>query len=221
MRMGAVRIRHLTAALTTLLLAACGSAGSTPAPQGSTPAPQGSGTSAGWEITVYYTAVQQYHSGTPTAVTGCPELDCTRGTDALGTFPKDFVQAVHDEGTGITTDGRYLNWSYDTGYWIDTATRDTDGDALVPFVSAAADPGVLSDGTRFVIENCGAQDDGSEVPAMVCSRLRGARWTIADEFTPGLGGEKHIDAYIGEETGPGFTDSDWYVTLTGATVHIG
>ena len=32
-----------------------------------------------------------------------------------------------------------------------------------------------------------------------------ANWTITDEFTPGLGGSRHVDLYIGEETGPGFT----------------
>jgi hypothetical protein len=41
---------------------------------------------------------------------------------------------------------------------------------------------------------------------------------VTDEFTPRLGGSKHIDAYIGPETGPGFTGSKWYITLTGATL---
>jgi 3D (Asp-Asp-Asp) domain-containing protein len=185
------------------------------------PAPAPSASSDGWEITVYYTAVEQYHSGPPTPVTGCPTIDCARGTDELGTFPRDFVQAVQAEGTGVTLDGRYLNWSYDIGYWIDSATRDTAGNRLVPYVTAAADPDVLPAGTTFTIEDCGAQDDGSPLPALVCSRFRAARWRITDEFTPGLGGERHIDVYLGEETGRGFTDSDWYVTLAGATIHLG
>jgi len=179
------------------------------------------GTSAGWTVTVYYTAVEKYHSGPPTPVTGCTKLDCQHGKDDLGTYPKDFVEAVHDEGTGITTAGRYLNWSYDTGYWIDSAARDTAGRPLRPFESAAADPDVLKAATRFTITGCGHQDDGSEPPADVCAKLRAARWTITDEFTPGLGGKKHIDAYIGEETGPGFTDSPWYITLKSATLRIG
>jgi hypothetical protein len=178
------------------------------------------GRSAGWTVTVYYTAVEKYHSGAPTKVTGCPTLDCQHGNSDLGTYPKDFVAAVHDEGTGVTTAGRYLNWSYDTGYWIDAAARESDGRALRPFVSAAADPDVLKAGTRFTITGCGHQDDGSSPPAEVCGKLRAAQWTITDEFTPGLGGKKHIDAYIGEETGPGFTDTDWYVTLESATLRI-
>jgi hypothetical protein len=202
-----------TAAVLAVLLAGCHG--------GAAPAPARSATSSGWEITVYYTAVEQYHSGPPTKVTGCPTLDCTKGTDDLGTFPQDFVQAVQAEGTGVTADGRYLNWSYNVGYWIDTATRDSAGNPLVPYVTAAADPGVLASGTRFMIEDCGAQDDGSPPPALVCARYRAARWKITDEFTPGLGGEQHLDVYVGEETGPDFTDSEWYVTLTGATVHIG
>jgi hypothetical protein len=91
----------------------------------------------------------------------------------------------------------------------------------VPFVSAAADPGVLPRGTRFTIAACGSQDDGSAPPRAVCAALREARWQITDEFTPGLGGPKHLDAYIGPETGPGFTGSDWYLTLTGAQLALG
>jgi hypothetical protein len=179
------------------------------------------GRSTGWTVTVYYTAVEKYHSGQPTPVTGCPRLNCQHGHDNLGTYPKDFVAAVHDEGTGITAAGTYLNWSYDTGYWIDTAARDTAGRPLRPFESAAADPGVLKAATRFTIANCGRQDDGSAPPADVCAKLRAAHWTITDEFTPGLGGKKHVDAYIGEETGTGFTDSPWYITLERATLRIG
>jgi hypothetical protein len=50
--------------------------------------------------------------------------------------------------------------------------------------------------------------------------MRSARWLIKDEFTPGMGGARHVDVYIGEETGPKFTDSPWYTTLTGATLAI-
>ncbi len=44
---------------------------------------------------------------------------------------------------------------------------------------------------------------------------------ITDEFTTGLGGSRHVDVYIGEETGPGFTDSAWYTTLENAELQIG
>ncbi|MCY1144249.1 hypothetical protein OWR29_40180 [Actinoplanes sp. Pm04-4] len=177
--------------------------------------------SDGWEVTVYYTAVEEFHDGEPEEVTGCRKLDCSNGDDSLGTYPEDFVQAVQDEGTGRTASGRYLNWSYDVGFWLDSQPRSSDGRALVPFVSAAADPGVLPHGTRFAITACGHQDDGSALPAVTCAALRRASWLITDEFTPGLGGNRHIDAYIGPETGPGFTGSDWYVTLHGARLTIG
>jgi hypothetical protein len=189
-----------------------------PSPSAARPAQR---LSAGWEITVYYTAVERFHDGDPTPVTGCPRLDCTDGDDDLGTYPAGFVDAVRDEGTGLTTSGRYLNWSYDVGFWLDSAPRTSDGGALVPFVSAAADPGVLPRGTRFTIAACGSQEDGSAPPQAVCAALRRARWQITDEFTPGLGGPKHLDAYIGPETGPGFTGSDWYLTLTGARLALG
>jgi hypothetical protein len=189
----------------------------TSGPAASTPA----AISGGWEITVYYTAVEAYHDGEPERVTGCSRLDCAHGRDDLGSYPADFVAAVKSEGTGRTATGRYLNWSYDVGYWLDTAPRDTDGDPLEPYVSAAADPEVLRHGTRFRIAGCGHQDDGSAPPAAVCATLRAAAWRIDDEFTPGLGGRKHVDAYIGPETGPDFTDSDRYLTLTGATLRLG
>ena len=172
----------------------------------------------GWKITVYYTAVQAFHHGEPEAVTGCRGLDCAHGDDDLGEYPADFVAAVRDEGTGRTADGRYLNWSYDIGYWLDTVARDTAGGSLRPFVSAAADPGALPRGATFRIARCGHAADGAAPPAAVCAALRRAHWTVTDEFTPGLGGGKHVDLYIGEETGPGFTDSVWYLTLTGAVL---
>ncbi|MEV4702736.1 hypothetical protein [Actinoplanes sp. NPDC049316] len=175
----------------------------------------------GWEITVYYTAVEDHHSGEPEQVTGCRGLDCVHGDDDLGRYKADFVAAVQEEGTGRTAAGTYLNWSYDIGFWLDTRPRDTGGRTLRPFVSAAADPGVLPRGARFRIAGCGHAEDGSRPAAEVCAALRDARWTVTDEFTPGLGGSKHIDAYIGEETGPGFTGSPWYLTLRGATIRRG
>jgi hypothetical protein len=195
-----------------------GSAGSTGT---STEPPQPARTSRGWTVTVYYTAVQRFHSGPSTRVTGCPRLSCRHGRDDLGSYPADFVAAVREEGTGRLTDGRYLNWSSDTGYWLDTAPRDSAGGVLQPWVSAAADRDVLARGTRFTIVGCGRDEGGGAVDATVCTRLRGARWRVTDEFTPGLGGARHVDVYIGEETGPGFTDSAWYTTLVGATLLSG
>jgi hypothetical protein len=214
------RVRRLAVvAVLALALAGCGTPprAEPPAPARTPPAAPATA-SAGWEVTVYYTAVERFHDGAPEQVVGCPRLDCSHGRDDLGRYPGDFVRAVRDEGTGLTTAGRYLNWSYDTGYWLDTAPRDTDGDPLQPYVSAAADPGVLPHGVRFTIAECGRQDDGSAPPAVVCAALRGATWHVTDEFTPGLGGRKHVDAFIGPETGPHFTDSAWYVTLRGATL---
>jgi hypothetical protein len=184
------------------------------------PSPAGT-PSTGWTVTVYYTAVEAFHSGTATRVTGCPRLECRRGDADLGSYPADFVRAVRDEGTGRTAAGSYLNWSHDTGFWLDTAPRDAAGRALRPWRSAAADPDVLPPGSAFVVDACGTDDGGGPVDPGVCARLRQARWTVTDEFTPGLGGQRHVDVYIGEETGPGFTRGPWYTTLAGATLRIG
>lgn len=185
--------------------------------------PQAGSVSRGWEVTVYYTAVQSFHHGPPARVTGCPTIDCVNGDDDLGTYPSDFVAAVHDEGTGLITDGdsagRYLNWSSDTGYWLDSAPRDTLGRPLLPFRSAAADG--LADGTPVRLLRCGRQDDRSAVPVDVCTALSRPQWQIRDAFTPGLGGDHHIDLYLGRETGPDFTDGPMYITLVGAVLRIG
>jgi hypothetical protein len=229
-------VRRAAALLTAVLLAGCGGEPVPPALAGETPGhppetgaypgevsqppvPGVSGSPVplpGWEVTVYYTAVETLHTDGKAAVTGCPTIDCAKGRDQrpLGSFPASFVQAVKDEGTGRTADGRYLNWSYDTGYWMDTAPRDTAGRPLRPWRSAAADGDALRAGTRFTIVRCGT----AEVTAEVCARLKAPTWTIVDEFTPGLGGGRHVDVYIGEETGPGFTGSDLYTTLENATL---
>ncbi|GAA1696886.1 hypothetical protein [Fodinicola feengrottensis] len=183
----------------------------------------GQESSGGWKVTTYYTAVESLHQDDPRQVTGCPKLECDNGHDDLGSYPADFVQAVQDEGAGrITTGphaGRYLNWSSGSGYWLDTAARDTHGRPLRPFVTAAADG--FPDGTPIRLAGCGRQEDGTTVPATICRRLSLARWKILDAFTPGLGGKRHVDLYLGEETGPDFTSAPIYTTLVDADVRTG
>jgi hypothetical protein len=181
--------------------------------------------STNWNITVYYTAVESFHTGAPTVVKGCLTINCSRGNTDLGTYPNDFVQAVKDEGTGRITSGSraggYLNWSYDTGYWFDTAPRNAYGEALIPYVSAAADN--LARGTTFAVVDCGKDSaTGSLIDGSVCQRLKSATWRIADEFTPGYGGEQHTDLYIGEEDSFDFLSTSPKVIATaGAILDIG
>ena len=73
-------------------------------------------------------------------------------------------------------------------------------------------------GQRFAIVDCGRDGNGHRIEAAVCAAFRKARWTVTDLFRPGYGGENHADVYIGEETGPGFTGSPFYTTLSGATL---
>jgi hypothetical protein len=198
------------ALLGVVTLAACGAA-----------APALTGRSNGWELTVYYTAVETFHTDAAVPVVGCKTLNCSNGHDDLGKHPASFVQAVKDEGTGRMADGRYLNWSYNVGYWLDTAPRNSGGGSLMPFESAAADTSVLPQGTNFTITDCGHIEDNAKPPKAVCEKLAAAHWKIVDEFTPGLGGERHLDLYIGEETQKGFTKTDWYITLSDAKLQVG
>jgi hypothetical protein len=176
--------------------------------------PPASSSTDGWQVTVYYTAVESFHSGPSVPVRGCPVIDCENGNDLLGTFPQSFAEAVEDEGTGRTTSGRYLNWSHDKGYWLDSAPRDAFGKPLQPFVSAAADG--LRRGARIKLVSCGQ----TPVDGAVCQKLVSSSWEIRDEFTPGLGGDRHLDLYLGEETGPRFTESPWYTTLSGVVLEV-
>lgn len=176
-----------------------------------------------WTVTVYYTAVEDLHDGEPRTVTGCLTIDCAHGDQVLGRYPADFVRAVHDEGTGRITSGehagKYLNWSHNTGYWLDTAPRDGYGRPLRPWVSAAADPDVLREGQKFRISDCGRVRAHS-AHTDVCDRLREPTWQIRDQFTPGFGGPHHVDVYIGEETVEDFTTTPMYTTLRGATLEL-
>lgn len=178
------------------------------------------GRSGNWTATIYYTAVESFYAGPRTQVTGCSTLDCLRGGSDLGSYPQDFIAAVRAEGTGRTAGGRYLNWSFDTGFWLDDAPRDTAGRKLRPFESAAADPATLPPGTRFRLVGCGVEEDRSPVDPRVCRLLCAGRWVVTDEFTPGLGGPRHVDLYIGEQTAADFTESIWYATLNAATLEV-
>jgi hypothetical protein len=195
-------------AVLLVVLAGCSAPGSPP------PA----STDEGWQVTVYYTAVESFHSGPSVPVRGCPVIDCENGNDLLGTFPQSFAKAVKDEGTGRTASGRYLNWSHDKGYWLDSAPRDSFGKPLKPFVSAAADG--LRTGSRIKLVSCGQTPEGANVDSAVCQKLASSSWEIRDEFTPGLGGDRHLDLYLGEETGPRFTESPWYTTLSEAVLEV-
>ena len=56
--------------------------------------------------------------------------------------------------------------------------------------------------------------------AHLCRRLREGDWQIRDEFTPGYGGNQHIDLYVGEENVPNFTRSELYISLVDATLTL-
>ncbi|HEY0639020.1 MAG TPA: hypothetical protein VGD67_15325 [Pseudonocardiaceae bacterium] len=176
-----------------------------------------------WLVTVYYTAVESFHDGPLGEVKGCRTRGCATRDETLGSYPRGFADAVREEGTGRITSGehagRYLNWSYDIEYWLDDAPRDAHGGVLEPFRSAAADG--IPDGTRLRLVDCGTDESGRAVPAGACRTLTAGRWQIRDRFTPGRGGDSHIDLYIGEEDVPDFTtDGETYVSLHDAAFAV-
>jgi hypothetical protein len=44
---------------------------------------------------------------------------------------------------------------------------------------------------------------------------------VGKRIAAALGAVLATAAYVGEETGPGFTDSAWYTTLTGVVLILG
>lgn len=175
-------------------------------PASSTPSPAGR-LSEDWHLTVYYTAVESFHRETPVAVSGCPTTDCAHGSTDLGTYPGDFVDAVRNEGTGRITSGRnagsYLNWSYDVGFWLDSIAATSWHTPLRPFVSSASGDAQLPRGATFHVASACTQVVES-VESQVCRLLHSTTWIVDDEFTPGLGGSKRVDVYIGEENQEAF-----------------
>jgi hypothetical protein len=180
----------------------------------------GAVTSPGWELTVYYTAVESFHHGAPQAITGCTSMDCAHGTVALGAWPADFIAAVMSEGAGRITStpaGKYLNWASDTGFWLDSAPRDARGEALRPFVSCAHQSAPFF--TPIAIVACGVDSATMQpIDAGACARLRGAAWQVLDRFGPGFGGARHLDLYIGEEDRADFENQSPLVITTRAAV---
>jgi hypothetical protein len=163
--------------------------------------------SGGWELSVYFTAVEKYYSGPLVKLIGCPVIDCSNGTTDLGAYPGDFLAAVKEEGSGrltaSTADPRYLNWSISVGYWLDSAPRDARGSILDPYVSAAADPGIQYVST-FRIETCGDDARTREpLTPVACESISRPNWIVRDRFTAGAVG-KHLDLYIGEQDSADF-----------------
>ena len=178
-----------------------------------------------YKITVYYTALESFHGGAGETVYGRLSPGAESDNDVLGKYPESFVAAVQTEGAGRITSGsyagRYLNWSYDVGYWLDTIPDNAYGSALVAFRTAAADPDVLARGTSFKLVAPLIQDDGTPLDSASASRFLSASWVIQDQFTPGSGGPGHLDLYIGEEDRPDFTGSSpLYISLADVAIQI-
>jgi hypothetical protein len=184
--------------------AVSGHSANTPAIDRPLPPPAWTGTTAGWELSTYFTPVETFYSGALIEVVGCTELECEHGQELLGQFPSDFVRAVQEEGTGrftspsVRADATHLNWSINVGYWLDTAIRDARGAVLEPYVSVAADTSIPYV-TGVTIVGCGHDAvDGEELLPAVCDQIRSAQGVVRDRFSQGQVG-KHLDLYIGEQ----------------------
>ncbi len=168
-------------------------------------------------MTVYYTAVESFHTDAAQTVVGCLNTACSFGNSVIGRYPASFINATKTEGTGRITSGvnagKYLNWSVDVGYWLDAIASNGYGGALVPWQTAAADSIVLPRGAKFRLVGPLLQEDGSHLDSASANRLLSAQWLVNDQFTPGLGGARHLDLYLGEEDRVNFTSSNLYITL--------
>jgi hypothetical protein len=178
----------------------------------------------GWEVTVYYSAVEHLHNGPIKKVVGCLQRGCDTRQEYIGYYPSDFVDAVEFLGSGLLEhgphDGRYLNWAPKEGFWVDLVPRDSSGGILVPFVSAAASPDVLGAGSTFEVADCGRRHDGSAVPKMTCDALSAPLWTVADEIDPepGVDEGQQVSLFVGDETAAVARGDNPYAAMIGADI---
>ena len=181
--------------------------------------------SGDWHLTVYFTAVESYFSGTPVEVTGCLNVECSAPGDpdnVIGSFPSEFVDTVQAEGTGQvssgTHSGKFLNWSAEqpgSGYWLDQAPRDAQGSALVAYVSAAAHPSIAY-GTTFKVIACGVDSTNADpMDPAACTDLKNGAWVVRDRFEDDTQ-VRHLDLYIGLQDRADMNTNPHFVDQTGA-----
>ncbi|WP_326595220.1 hypothetical protein [Streptomyces sp. NBC_01803] len=172
-------------------------------------------------VTVRYRAVESFRDGEPVPVTGCPVLDCARGEAELGSCPQDFVAAVETEGAGRVDRGphagAYLNWSWDGGYWLDSAPRDSQGRPPEPM--SRPPPPMSSPRRRVGIRDRGTGENGDAIEPEVCAAPMAASWESGTS-SPGArrrapprrlsggGSRRHLGAAL-------------HTTLSGATPGVG
>lgn len=154
------------------------------------------GGSPGWRLHLFYTAVEKYHHGKNSAISGCLSLSCRNGKQYLGTYPADFLAAVRAQGSGEISSGKYarhfLNWSDSLGYRLDTTPR-SDGIPLRKFHTVESSSPQLSARTSFRVVACGS--------GPMCARLRTVKWAVADVVAAQP--DRDIWLYVGKQSGPG------------------
>jgi hypothetical protein len=186
-------------------------------------------TTTGWHLTTYFSAVESFFTGAPAAVTGCLDVNCSSPGDPdspLGSYPGDFVDTVQAEGTGKITSGagagRFLNWSASqpgSGFWLDDAPRDAQGNALVPYVSAAAHESYPY-GAAFTVVDCGVDQTTAEpMDAKACADFQMGKWEVRDRFESNTE-VKHLDLYIGLQTTADMNDDPHFVDQVNAATTL-
>jgi len=169
-------------------------------------------------VTAYYTPVEVYHGGPSQDVWGYTTIGGESGRVLLGSYPESFIGAVRMQGSGRITSGtyvgKYLNGSFVGDFWLSEFASDAYGAPLLPFLTAAADDGVLARGTRFKLKEPLLESGGAEISSTASKKLLAITWDVQDHFEAGTGGDFRIDLYIGEEDRSDFTtDNPYYVAL--------
>jgi 3D (Asp-Asp-Asp) domain-containing protein len=180
-----------------VVLTACGG-GSAAMPDGgdsgadATPRPDPGPSLGSFQLTYYYVASETDYAGI--ADTALYADDCAE----LATVPLDFADDLDIEGTGRLADGRLINVAGACACPRSPCYVEADADhpwgygvenrALVPFVSIAVDPGVISYGTGIYLPEL----DGVVEPGG--TTLDGC--VVAADTGGGIVGE-HIDYFVG------------------------
>jgi hypothetical protein len=173
-------------------------------------------------VRFFYTAVEKFHDyGPEVGVSGCAKPLCDSPSAYLGSYTREFLTVVREEGSGQICygryAGRYLNWTAADGYWLDTVPRAGNGQPLRRFVSVDSGSPQLSVGTRVRILACGAPTRHGADP--VCTRAQTANWNVV-QVSPS-GRDRDVRLYIGRENRQDFAAGPWLSTFEHAVLRIG
>ena len=164
---------------------------------------------SGYRVTVYYIPLESnYTGGNLVQISGCEGFCSPNQEKVLGSYRKEFLDAMKIEGSGVLTTGKYAGKSlnyWDNTYFIFNEPQSASGKPLVGMKTAAATVN-LPYGAKFQINDC-----GTGVDSPVCSELKSIVWEVNDRFAQS-DTNRQVDLFLGvESAGVRGSQSKFYI----------